>query len=331
MRLLKYGLVLGVLLAGAMQEQAQADFYAGKRITMIIGFSAGGGVDIYGRLVARYLTRHIPGHPTVIPQNVPGAQGVQALRSLEANQPKDGTVITTFTPNLVVMAFTTPAQATVDFSSYQWIGSVGQDQRICYMWHQKGVKTWDDLVKRDEVIMGGTGSEWPQVVLQKLLGVKLKVVRGYPGSAEKRLAIQRGEVDGDCSGITGVPPDWIRDGKIDVLVRFGESAEGLPPGSVYAGDLLKKDPAKAPILAMLNAAGDIGRPFVVSKDVPAERVAILREAFAKTVADPEFKADIEKLGLDATPTPGEVLQARIEALYTTPPEVIAAARALMAE
>jgi tripartite-type tricarboxylate transporter receptor subunit TctC len=331
MTMLKYGLALGVLLAGGTQAQAQADFYAGKRITMVVGFSAGGGVDIYGRLVARYLTRHIPGHPTVIPQNVPGAQGVTALRSLEANQPKDGTVITTFTPNLVVMAFTTPSQANVDFSSYQWIGSVGQDQRICYTWHQKGVKTWDDLVKRDEVVMGGTGAEWPHVVLQKLLGVRLRIVRGYPGSAEKRLAIQRGEVDGDCSGITGVPPDWIRDGKINVLVRFQESADGLPPGSVYAGDLLKQDPAKAPVLDLFNAAGDIGRPFVVSKDVPPERVAILREAFAKTIADPEFTADIEKLGLDATPTAGEVLQTRISALYATPPEVIAAARALVAE
>lgn len=331
MRMLSCGLVLGLLLAGATRAQSETDFYAGKRVHMIIGLSAGGGVDIYGRLVARYLSRYIPGNPPILPQNVPGASGVTALRGLETNQPKDGTVIATFTPNLVALALTTPSQANVDFSTYQWIGSVGQDQRICYMWHEKNVKSWDQLLKRDEVVMGGTGGDWPQLILQRLLGVRLKIVRGYPGSAEKRLAIQRGEVDGDCSGITGVPPDWIRDRKIDVLLRFQESAEGLPPGSVYAGDLLKSDPAKAPIFALFSAAGDVGRPFLVSKDVPAERVAILREAFAKAVADPEFKADIEKLGLDATPTPGQVLQARIAALYAMPPGTIAAARALMAD
>jgi tripartite-type tricarboxylate transporter receptor subunit TctC len=331
MRMIGYALALAASLACAMQAHAQADFYAGKRIQMIIGFTPGGGVDTYGRIMARHLGRHIPGNPTIVPQNMPGAAGVTALRALETAQPKDGTVMATFTPGLVVLSFTTPEQVDIDFSRFQWLGSVGQDRRICYTWHETGVKTWDEFMKRREVVLGDTGGDWSTRSVQKLLGAPIKLVRGYPGSAEKRLAIQRGELDGDCGAMQTFPPDWIRDNKINAVLRFQEATRGLPPMAVYFRDLLKDDPTKRQIFELLISASDIGRSFVMSKDVPAERVAILREAVAKTMADPEYIADLEKVQLDPTPTHGDVLQARVKALYETPPEIVAAARKLMAQ
>lgn len=331
MRMVGCALALAGFLAGAVQAHAQADFYAGKRISMIIAFTPGGGVDTYGRIMARHLGRHIPGNPTIVPQNMPGAAGVTALRALEAAQPKDGTVMTIFTPGLVVLSFTTPEQVDIDFSTFQWLGSVGQDRRICYTWHETGIRTWDEFMKRPQVMLGDTGGDWSTRSVQKLLGAPIKAVRGYPGSAEKRLAIQRGELDGDCGALQTFPPDWLRDKKINIVLRFQGPASGLPPTAVYFRDLLKGDPTKTQILDLLVAASEIGRSFVMSKDVPAERVAILREAFARTMADPDYVADLERAQLDATATRGDVLQARVKALYATSPEIVAAARKLMAE
>jgi tripartite-type tricarboxylate transporter receptor subunit TctC len=314
---------------------AQSDFYAGRRINLIIGFTSGGGVDTYGRLLARHIGRHIPGNPTVIAQNMPGAAGLTAIRALDVTQPKDGTAIVTFTPGLVVQALTTPEQLNVDFSAFSWLGSFGQDQRICFMWKATGVKTWDELLKREQVVMGDTGgggqSIIAQRVLRKLFGVKIKSVLGYPGSSEKRLAIERGELDGDCGALATFPPDWLRDGKINPVLRFQEATDGISNDVVYAGDLVRDDPAKRQLLEILNAAADLGRPFLLSKDVPVEQVEILRAAFDRTMSDSRFIEDARKLKLDVTPTSGAALQQRVKTLYATPPGVLAAARDVMTD
>lgn len=331
MRMTAYALALVASVAGAVQAQAQADFYAGKRLTMIIGFTSGGGVDTYGRIMARHLGRHIPGNPAIVPQNMPGAAGVTALRALETSQPKDGTVMAIFTPGLVVLSFTTPEQVDIDFSTFQWLGSVGQDRRICYTWHATGVKTWDEFMKRPQVVFGDTGGDWSTRSVQKLLGAPIKTVTGYPGSNEKRLAIERGELDGDCATIQTVPPDWLRDNKINIVLRFQEPAQGLPPTAVYYRDLLKGDVVLRQVFDLLISASDVGRSFVMSRDVSADRIATLREAIAKAMVDSEYIAELEKARLDTTPTRGEALQGRVKGLYATPPEIVAAARKLMSQ
>jgi tripartite-type tricarboxylate transporter receptor subunit TctC len=331
MRAIGYLLAFGTVIMGTAAAGAEPDLYAGKRINMVIAFTSGGGVDTYGRIMARHLGRHIPGSPSIVPQNMPGAAGVTALRALETTQPKDGTVMTIFTPGLVVLSFTTPEQVDIDFSKFQWLGSVGLDRRICYTWQDTGIKTWDDFMKRPQVAIGDTGGDWATRSVHKLLGAPIKAVQGYPGSAEKRLAIQRGELDGDCGAIQTIPPDWLRDNKINMVLRFQEPSAGLQPSAVYFRDLLKGEPVKQQIFDLLVSASDTGRSFVMSKDVPADRIAILREGISKTMADPEYLADLQKSRLDTTPTRGEALQARVNGLYKTPSEIIAAARKLMAE
>jgi tripartite-type tricarboxylate transporter receptor subunit TctC len=332
-RTLLASVIVVVAMAGPYVAAAQTDFYAGKRINLIIGFTSGGGVDTYGRLLARHIGRHIPGNPTVIAQNMPGAAGLTALRALDVTQPKDGTAIVTFTPGLVVQALTTPEHVNVDFSAFSWLGSFGQDQRICFMWSATGVKTWDELLKKEQVVMGDTGgggqSIIAQRILRKLFGVKIKSVLGYPGSSEKRLAIERGELDGDCGAVATFPSDWLRDGKINPVLRFQEATDGVANDVVFADDLVRGDPAKRQLLEVLNAAADLGRPFLLSNDVPAERVEILRAAFDRTMSDPRFIEDARKLKLDVTPTSGATLQQRVKALYATPPGVLAGAREVM--
>ena len=200
-------------------------FYAGKTITIVVGLPPGGGADAYARLVQRHYPRHIPGRPTIVVQNLPGAGSLRAVTYLTASMPADGTALGTFSSALLNEALITPNRVNVDFRSYGWIGNVSEDVRVCYVWGGSGVKTWRDMLARDkELFMGatapGTAGNADTAMLQNLFGVKLKQVQGYSGSADKRLAIERGEIDGECGGWTALPDDWLRDKKINVLVRL---------------------------------------------------------------------------------------------------------------
>jgi tripartite-type tricarboxylate transporter receptor subunit TctC len=312
--------------------QAQDDFYANKRISIVVGFGPGGGIDAYARTVARYLGNYIPGNPTVIVVNMPGAAGLTAVMSLDASAPKDGTTIVAFNPALVVQALLDPDKYKVNFSEMTWLGSVDEDLRLCYMWGATGVKTLDEMLKRDQVIMADSGAgstSIEQRILRKLFGVKLKQVFGYQGSAEKQLAVERGEVEGDCGAWTGTPDAWIKGNKINVVMRFNKRAGyGMPESVPFAGDLLK-DPKQKALLTFLMAGSDIGRPYILSKSVPTDRIKTLRVAFDKTVTDTNFLADAEKRRLTVVPTSGAELQEKLKALYAMPPDVIAEAREIL--
>lgn len=321
--------------AGALGSEA--DFYANNnRINVIIGFTPGGGVDTYGRLLSRHLGRHIPGNPNLVPQNMPGGAGMTAVRALDTTQPTDGTVIVVFSPGIVIQSVTTPEQVGIDFSDYHWIGSIGQDERICYLWHTAGADGWDEVAGRDRVIMGDNGggqSLIAQRILDTVYGINMSIVYGYPGTAEKRLAVERGELDGDCGAVETLPADWITEERIRPFIRFQETASSeLIERAPYAYDLLAEgDTTSKMVLDLLLAGGGIGRPFMVSRAVPEERVAILREAFDRVMADPEFLAEAERMNLDVTPTPGLELQALIEGLYASPPEVVARANEILSQ
>jgi tripartite-type tricarboxylate transporter receptor subunit TctC len=307
-----------------------ADFYAGKRITITVGFTTGGGYDAYARLLAKHYGKFIPGNPDVIVQNMPGASSLTSVTSLDANMPKDGTMITAFNPGLLIQSMTIPDKVQVNFGEFNWIGSIAEDLRVCYAWAASGIKTWDDMVKRPQVNMGDTGPGSSSYVNQKLIerifGVKLNQVLGYPGSAEKRIAIERGELDGDCGAWTSTPPEWIRDNKIVTVIRFEQHvAMGLSPSVPYALDLVK-DPDKKQLLGLLNSSADVGRPYIMSKDVPADRVKILRDAFDKATSDKAFLADADKQGLIVSPMKGVDVATFLKKLYGTPKPIIAAAK-----
>jgi tripartite-type tricarboxylate transporter receptor subunit TctC len=333
---------LGALAIGAVlfpghaaSAQDVAEFYKGKTVRIVVGFSPGGGYDQYARLVARHIGRHIPGNPTVVVQNMPGSASLKSVQYLDAGAPADGTLMVTYNPGLITASITTPDKVPVKFLNVAWIGSVSEDFRVCYTWNGAGVKNWQDFLKKDNLRFGNTGvgtsSYIDDKMLIDLLGAKLHMVQGYPGSADKRLAIERGELDGDCGSWTSIPDDWIKDKKITMLVRFSRTRlPDMPENLAYAGDLLS-DAKKKDTLNLLTAGALIGRPFIAPKGVPADRLAALRAAFDATLKDAEFLAEAKKQGLTITPLTGQEVEAAIKKLYQTPPDVVKAAKDITGE
>jgi tripartite-type tricarboxylate transporter receptor subunit TctC len=315
--------------------QDAANFYKGKTVRIVVGFTPGGGYDVYARTLARHYGRHIPGNPTVVVQNMPGAASLKSVQYLSAGAPADGTLVTTFNPGLITQSLTSPEKVNVKFLDYAWIGNVSEDFRVCFTWNGTGIKNWQDFLARDKVTFGNTGIGTSAYIddrmLSDLFGVKLHAVMGYPGSADKRVAIERGELDGDCGSWTSMPEDWLRDKKVTTLIRFSRQlVEGMPPDLPYAGDLLT-DPKKRRTLNLLTAGAVVGRPYIAPRSVPPDRLAALRAAFDTTMKDPEFLADSAKQRLLVTPMTGPEVEGFIKELYQTPPDIVAAAKEISGE
>jgi tripartite-type tricarboxylate transporter receptor subunit TctC len=269
-------------------------------------------------------------------QNAPGAGSLRAVTYLTASMPADGTAIGTFSSALLNEALIAPNRVGIDFRSFGWIGNISEDVRVCYVWGGSGVRTWREMLARDkELFMGatapGTAGNADTAMLQNLFGVKLKQVQGYTGSAAKRLAVERGEIDGECGAWTSMPEDWLRDKKINVLVRLSPTlVAGMDATVPFGGDLVK-DESERRLYDFLTAPERLGRLLMVSSKVPADRVAILRRAFDAMVADPQFRSEAERLKLLVTPMTGDEVTRRIGALYATPADVVARARTILGE
>ena len=260
------------LLAAPAAAQDAATFYKGKTVRLVVGFTPGGGYDVYARALGRHFGRHIPGNPTVVVQNMPGAASLKSVQYLNAGAPADGTVITTFNPGLITQSLTAPDKVPVKFLDYAWIGNVSEDFRVCFTWNATGVRSWQDFLAKNRLVFGNTGVGTSAYIddrmLSDLFGAKLHAVMGYPGSADKRVAIERGELDGDCGSWTSLPEDWLRDGKITLLIRFSRKlAPGMPADLPYAGDLLT-DLKKQQTLTLLTAGAVVGRPYLAPRAVP---------------------------------------------------------------
>ena len=287
---------------------AADDFYKDKTISVVVGFTPGGGYDAYGRQLARFLPEHIPGKPNVIVQNMPGAGSMTAVRALDATQPKDGTVIVIFNPGLIVQSVVQPEKAPVDFHKYVFVGTVTPDFRVCYGFGPNGVKSWEDMMSRKEFILGATGKGSGNYVngatMREVFNAPVKQILGFPGSNEQRLAVERGELDGDCGSFNSLPADWVREGRVHPFVRFtGEKEADMPDSARFINDFATTQEQKD-LLAVVNAEDEVGRPFIVSRDIPADRLAILRKAFDAMVADPAFKAEMAKQNFPVHPIDG---------------------------
>jgi len=327
-------LALTGLIAASAPALAQAggDFYKGKTINLIVGFTPGGGYDLYARTLARHMPRHIPGNPNIIVENMPSAGSLTAVRHLDGAAQKDGTVMVTFNPGLLIESKTTPDKVSLDFSSFAWIGSATRDFRVCYAWGATGVKNWDDMMKRKEFILGstakGSGNYINGAELRKIFGAPVKQILGFPGSAEQRLAIQNGELDGDCGSWNSIPIDFIRDNKINTFVRFTEVRYPEIPESVpWIGSFAKSQEQKD-LLAMLGAADEVGRPYIMSKQVPAERVAMMRAAFDETMKDQAFMDDITKQRLSLSPANAAECEAIVAKIAKASPDMVEKAKAI---
>jgi tripartite-type tricarboxylate transporter receptor subunit TctC len=319
-------------LATPAPAQDVEGFYKGKTVRIVVGFSAGGGYDHYARVLARHIGRHIPGRPAVIVQNMPGAASLKSVRYLTAGAPTDGTLINAFNPGLITQSLTAPKKIGVNFLDFGWLGSITEDFRVCHTWNGTGIRTWQDLLKRPQVNFGvtgvGTASYIDSKMLSDLFGVRVRQVTGYPGSTEKRIAIERGELDGDCIGWTSVPEHWVRENKVTIHLRFSKRLVlGIPKSALMARDVLTDDKKKQ-TLDLLTAASLVGRPYIVPKAVPVERLAALRAAFDATMKDKAFVAEINKQRLTVAPMGAPEAEAFIRQLYKTPADVVAAARAL---
>jgi tripartite-type tricarboxylate transporter receptor subunit TctC len=302
------------------------DFYKGKRITIIVGNSVGGGFDTYGRAVAKHLGNHIPGNPTVIVQNMPGAGSLVAVRALNATQPKDGTVIVAFNSGLIPQAIVQPSTVNVDFRKYAWVGVASPLFGVCFGYGPKGVASWDDLLKSKTFILGATGkgtiSYVNGAILRAVFGAPVKQVLGFPGTAEQQLAIERGELDGDCSDYSSIPEEWLAAKKAHPFVRFTRAKSPDMPDTIpFVGDFARTDEQKD-LLALLTAASDLGRPFLMSGDVPADRVAIIRRGFEATMKDPAFLGDAKRLQLVVHPVSGEEAAQIFAKIATVPPAIV---------
>jgi tripartite-type tricarboxylate transporter receptor subunit TctC len=324
-------LVLAGLVAAPTSGRAD-DFYKGKTFTIVVGFSPGGGYDVNARGLARHLSAHIPGSPNVIVQNMPGAGSLTSVRYLDVTAPKDGTAMTIFNPGLVTQSIMQPDKVQLDFRKYGWIGVVTPDFRVCYGFGPKGVSSWDDMMSRKEFVLGstarGSGNYINGATLREVFHAPIKQILGFPGSAEQRLAIERGELDGDCGSYSSLPVEWTRDGLAHPFVRFTEKRPPeIPETAVYIGGFAKTEEQKQ-ILDVLDASDEVGRPFVMSKQVPAERVAIMRKAFDETMQDKDFLADMAKQQNPVNPLTGEEAEAIVAKMMSAPPAVVAKAKAI---
>jgi tripartite-type tricarboxylate transporter receptor subunit TctC len=308
--------------------QPVADFYSGKQIQMLIGSGAGAGFDAYARLVARHLGKHIPGHPTVVPMNKPGAGGLTMTNALVNVGPTDGSAIgapqsSAPVEGLLHLLSRGGAAAKFDATKLNWIGSASQDVFVLFDWHTARPKTFSDLMST-EMLLGSSGPNTDgsliAIALNKLLGTRIKLVTGYNVSSAEMLAMERGELDGNAmayASVSTMRPDWIRDGKIRFLAQMGMKPHPDLKGVPFVLDLVKS-PEDRKVLELIFAKYQFGRPYFVPPGVPADRVAALRAAFDATMKDPELLADAEKMRLEINPVSGTDVQAMIEKLYRTP-------------
>jgi tripartite-type tricarboxylate transporter receptor subunit TctC len=307
------------------------EFYKGRTVSLIIGFSAGTGYDIYARLLARFIGRHIPGNPTVIAQNMPGAGSLKAAMYVYAVAPKDGAVIATIGRSAPLEPLLGEAQ--FDGRGFTWLGSIASSSSLCATWHATAIKTWQDVLTKPFALAGeGSGSEPDSFarILKNIFGAKVKLVTGYPGGNEMNLAIERGEVDGRCGwswdSIKSTRPDWLRDRKINLLTVFSlQKAVDIPTEVPLIGDLAATQEQRQ-ILRLHLAGQSFGRPFFTSPGVPEDRKAALRAAFDATMQDPDFIAETNKVKLEISPTSGAEIDRLLKEIYATPRDVIEKAK-----
>ena len=330
-------LAVGLLAGAATVSRAAkaADFYQGKQITIVVGFSTGGTYDVTARLWSRYLGKHLAGNPSVIVRNMPGSGSLVATNHLYHAAPKDGTTLAVIGGGTVLEPLLGNQQAKYDGRRFNWIGGRSRDNFLCAVWHTVPVQTMQDVAKR-EIVVGSTGPgsrtlSYPKA-LNELIGTKFKIVTGYPGGNEITLALERGEVEGYCGWAVGSimqrAPQWLKDGTVRPLAQFTLSKPDLP-NVPLATDLPPTQIGKQAI-ELLAADSVLAWPLLAPQDLPAERVRVLREAFNGMMKDPELIAEAAKQGLEIDPVSGEEMQALVDRLHTAAPEVVELVKKIVA-
>ena len=332
--LLIVGLALCLSVTSGAAQDPVADFYRGKQVSILVGFTPGGSSSLYAQALARHMGRYLPGSPSFIVQHVPGAGGLLLANNVANTVPRDGTAFAITGRTAAIEPLLGNKNAKFDGRHFNWLGTANVEYTTCSLWHTAKAKTLQDAM-RIETVVGGSGADATEVIFpkaaNKLTGTKFKVVLGYHGSTEILLAMERGEVEGFCGiGWTFLKlrkGDWLKDKKINILYQMSlEKHPELPHVPAIIDHARTPDDRK--VFEFLFAPQEMGRPFFAPPAVPAERVKALRDAFARTFKDPAFLAEAEKMGVEVQHVGGEQIQALVERIYASPPDVIARAKAV---
>ncbi|MCC6888435.1 MAG: hypothetical protein IT536_07885 [Hyphomicrobiales bacterium] len=328
-------IALAALGAPARADEVAA-FYAGKTIQMVVATAAGGGTDLIGRMVARHWQKHIPGRPSIVVQNMPGAGGVQMANHLFHAAARDGTVIGAPLNGMPTGPLLQPKISRFDPTQFTWLGSMYRSNNVAYVWHESPVQSLEEL-KTKEAILGtsgpGSGSYDLGTLARDVLGLRYRLVRGYKSSSEINIAMERGEIHAQIVGwdaLKAQRPEWIRDRTITIIGHF--SLEDPPDLRPYARIVdLAKNEADRRALRLVLARQAHGRPYFLPPGVPAARAAALRHAFDATMRDPAFRAEADAMKVEVDPMTGDEVQALIEEVHRkTPAAVVERVRAMMA-
>jgi tripartite-type tricarboxylate transporter receptor subunit TctC len=304
-----------------------ADFYRGKTISLYVGFPPGGGYDIYARVLAAHLGRHLPGQPAILVRNMDGGSGVRAAGYISSVTPQDGTALGMFLDGLT-LGKVLGGPGDFDPIRLTWIGRIASTATVAVVWHTAPGQSVADAKTREIIVAasvpGSTSSIIP-LALNDLIGTKFKVIRGFQGSPKQSLAMERGEVHAigamAWEAIQAGKQEWLTDNKIRILYVHGARRIAELPNDPAVVEFAQTDQARS-ILRLVSVGPDIGRAIAAEPRIPAERAAALRQAFTRTMADPDFVADMRKRNLDIGPLTGEALQSIVAAAVATPRELI---------
>ena len=320
--------------SGAAAQTAEQAF-RGKSIRMLIGSSAGGGYDLFARTIATHWTRHIPGNPSIVPQNVPGALSLQVANNVFSIASRDGLTIGAVNPQIASRAILDGAAARYDARQFTWIGSALREYQVLVARSDAAVKTFDDAFKA-ELIVGGSGgaTDTFPIITNAVLGTRFKVITGYPGTREVNLAMDRNEVQGNgaitWASIKSTMTAMLKEKRINLVVQFGlkphPDLPHVPYALKYATAAEQRD-----ALMLLFATQEFGRPYIAPPGLPAPIAAALRDSFAATMKDPAFLEEAKKRSLDIDPTPADEIHALVDALYKTPAPTVQRVREIFAK
>jgi tripartite-type tricarboxylate transporter receptor subunit TctC len=324
------GLCVLAVAGEAMAQASVENFYKGKSVDLIVGGDAAGGYDVYGRTVARSISKHIPGNPTIVVKNMPGAGSNKAAEFIYSVAPKDGSVFGIVFPGAIMTPLLDPGRLKFDPPKFNYLGTANKEIRVCAMRSNAAVKTMEDAMKGETIIAatadGGSTQDYP-AVMNEVLGTKFKIIRGYKGTKEITLAVERGEADGLCgwawTSLKTQKPDWLENKGVNIFVQFGmENDPELDRMGVPSVWKFVKNDSDKQLLELMVGQQVFGRPFVAPPGVPEATMKALRDAFAATMKDPGYLADAEKAKLEVDYDTGENVQKLVARIYQTPKPVV---------
>ena len=308
--------------------QTPAEFYRGRTIEVGISSTVGGGYDAHARMLARVMSKYIPGNPAIVPRNIDGAGGLRLANLLYNTAPRDGTSVGTIYRATAFEPLFGNKAAQFDATRFTWIGSASSEVSLCVSWHTSGVANFDDMLAKELVVAhSGAGADAYQFskIINGVLGTRMRLVGGYRGGNEMLLALERGEVGGRCgwswSSVQATRRDWIANKQVNLLMQLALAKHPDLPAVPLVVDLAKTEEQRD-ILKLVFARQQIAYPFLAPPEVPRDRVEVLRTAFLKAMADPELLADARKARLEIMPVAGDDVQKLVADLYGTPAPVV---------